>query len=353
MARPNQAQVRAALRLTTKVTVATAVVITLIVVGGFSTFSASVALLTIVYTIGDTFGSSIEIGVNRIAGSVIGCVIGALIYLTGVEIWLGTILAVALTLFGCAFLPMRLGYRLAAVLAGTVVLVPGDSVWQSVWQRVVATAIGVIGALVVDAFVFPAHTGQRVRALMADVLSQCRVGVDAQFATALTGQPNDRDIRPEVLPKFVDAQACITAVRYQPGIGSFESSDVYLLVANARAISAAVDTLKRSAVGLHQVVEAQHCESELRELLSLTNDAFDATVRALRAEEVIHLPDISGPADALRSRLVALTVDTRDVGRAFTFVFNVELIHTHLAWVNEHARPTMGNQWHVFAPRSA
>ena len=96
-------------RLAIKITIASLITVGLSLYFGITPANTSIALLTIIYTVGETFGSSLETGLNRAAGSVIGYGFGAIMVLIALPMWIAAPVAVGLTLFVCALLPMRLG----------------------------------------------------------------------------------------------------------------------------------------------------------------------------------------------------------------------------------------------------
>ena len=65
-------RVSSAGRLAIKITIASLITVGLSLYFGITPANTSIALLTIIYTVGETFGSSLETGLNRAAGSVIG-----------------------------------------------------------------------------------------------------------------------------------------------------------------------------------------------------------------------------------------------------------------------------------------
>ena len=66
----NSVRVSSAGRLAIKITIASLITVGLSLYLGVTPANTSIALLTIIYTVGETFGSSLETGLNRAAGSV-------------------------------------------------------------------------------------------------------------------------------------------------------------------------------------------------------------------------------------------------------------------------------------------
>ena len=343
-------RVSSAGRLAIKITIASLITVGLSLYFGITPANTSIALLTIIYTVGETFGSSLETGLNRAAGSVIGYGFGAIMVLIALPMWIAAPVAVGLTLFVCALLPMRLGYRLAAVLAGSIVLVHGDNLWQTVVQLVLATFAGIIVALAVDYFVLPSHTRPHVRGLLADALDACDRSVTSTFSVVETGAGQTIDVHPEVLSKLVQANELITVIKYQPSLGPFESSAIYELVASVRSVNGTLDPLARAASGAHEVIGAEPSLAQVRRLAADLHTSFAIVSSQLRGEPATPLPDINASAEAIRNSVTLDGHSVRDVGRAFAFVFEVEVIFRHLQLVAVNLETERAREGHSSVP---
>ncbi|HAM22592.1 MAG TPA: hypothetical protein DCQ04_10030 [Actinobacteria bacterium] len=346
----NSVRVSSAGRLAIKITIASLITVGLSLYLGVTPANTSIALLTIIYTVGETFGSSLETGLNRAAGSVIGYGLGAIMVLLALPMWIAAPVAVGLTLFVCALLPMRLGYRLAAVLAGSIVLVPGDNLWHTVVQLVLSTFAGIIVALAVDYLVLPSHTGPRVRSLLADALDSCDRSVTSTFGVVGTGAGQTIDVHPEVLSKLVQANELITAIKYQPSLGPFETSAIYELVASVRSVNGTLDPLARAAIGANQVIGTGPSLPHLQSLAADLQTTFANVSAQLRGQPATQLPDITEAAEAIRDSVTFEGHSVRDVGRAFAFVFEVEVIFRHLQLIAVNLETERAREGHASVP---
>lgn len=347
----NRAKLSSSWRLAIKVTVATLVCIGLMLGAGFSPVNAAIALMTVVYAVGSTFGGSIEIGIHRSIGTVIGCLIGAAFVLVPVQapLWIGASVAVGVTLFCCALLPLRLGFRLAAGLAGSIVLLPGPDVWLTVEERVLGTLAGIAAALIVDALLYPTRTRPRVRELLAETISSCAGAIDTAFGIAVTGEGAPEDIHGEVLARLVEANELITSISYQGMLSPDETADVTELAARVRDVIGTVDAMNRSAAGLHRVLEDSSAGNEMTQLRFAVAQAFTAVGDRLRGSGSDPVADIAECAEMAREALALQGPQIRDIGRAYAFIFEAEVAVGHLRYIEQNLeQPHRLNR--LFAP---
>ena len=152
---------------------------------------AAWAVVAVVVVMGFTAGASSIAAINRLQGSVVGCLTGAITQLIfGEWLWLPFVAAISvgLSLIFCRLLRIGAGFRLGAALAGFFVFVPGNEEWLTVWYRLLATGIGVAIAIIIM-LVIPSHTDEKVRNGSAGGLSDSLLIVDAAFNRWL-GQPD-------------------------------------------------------------------------------------------------------------------------------------------------------------------
>ena len=142
---------------------------------------AAWSVVALVVVLGTTMGQSVTSAVNRMAGSVVGCLTGAIVQVTMPWLWLPlrVVIAVLACMLICRLLRLTAGQRLGMALAGFFVFVPGDEEWQTVGWRLLATLIGIVVALVVTLLLWPASARDRlaegISAVLADVQASLEV----------------------------------------------------------------------------------------------------------------------------------------------------------------------------------
>jgi uncharacterized membrane protein YccC len=89
---------------------------------------AAWSVVALVVVLGTTMGQSVTSAVNRMAGSVVGCLTGAIVQVTMPWLWLPlrVVIAVLACMLFCRLLRLTAGQRLGMALAGFFVFVPGD-----------------------------------------------------------------------------------------------------------------------------------------------------------------------------------------------------------------------------------
>jgi uncharacterized membrane protein YgaE (UPF0421/DUF939 family) len=104
--------------------------------------------------------STFQASLNRLAGTAIGAVLGAVfVYLLGSHIlWMG--LAVFITVVICAGLKLKESYRLACVTVAIVMLIKSaGSPWATAMYRFLEVALGIAVALAIST-IFPKSQGE-------------------------------------------------------------------------------------------------------------------------------------------------------------------------------------------------
>ena len=142
---------------------------------------AAWSVVALVVVLGATTGQSVTSAVNRMAGSIVGCLTGAVVQVTLPWLWLPvrvTIAVVACMLI-CRLLRLTAGQRLGMALAGFFVFVPGDEEWQTVGWRLLATLIGIAVALAITLLLWPSTARDRVTQGIAAFLADLQASLAA------------------------------------------------------------------------------------------------------------------------------------------------------------------------------
>ena len=175
---------------------------------------AAWSVVALVVVLGTTTGQSVTAAVNRMAGSVVGCLTGAVVQVSLAWVWLPVrvTIAVVVCMLICRLLRLTAGQRLGMALAGFFVFVPGDEEWQTVGWRLLATLIGIAVALAITLLLWPSTARDRLTQGLADVLAGVQASLDAD-RRRLHG--DDAPTAPP-LPSVSALRPLVAERRYEP-----------------------------------------------------------------------------------------------------------------------------------------
>lgn len=204
---------------------------------------AAWAVVAVVVVLGATTGQSVTSAFNRMAGSVVGCVTGAVVQLTLPWLWLPIRVAIAVLacMLICRLIRLTAGQRLGMALAGFFVFVPGDQEWVTVGWRLLATLIGIAVALAITLVLWPASARDRLLS-----------GIDAVLAAVSESLEADRRRLRDASaptapapPPIAELRPLVAERRYEPpGNGP-----------GARALSGILDGLDLAVAGVSRLDE--------------------------------------------------------------------------------------------------
>ena len=90
--------------------------------------------------------------------------------------------------------------------------------------------------------------------------------------------------------------------------------------------------------------------TQVRRLAADLHTSFAIVSSQLRGEPATPLPDINASAEAIRNSVTLDGHSVRDVGRAFAFVFEVEVIFRHLQLVAVNLETERAREGHSSVP---
>ena len=137
------------------------------------------AVISAVIVMQSNLGRSISAGTNRLLGTAIGALVGAVVFRIAALNVYGVFLAIALTMAICSIRPLQQSQRLAGVTAAIVMLVGEGSAWRAGFSRFVDVALGILVALLVS-FLWPSRAELDLRSSLADTYRDLQ-----QFFTAV------------------------------------------------------------------------------------------------------------------------------------------------------------------------
>lgn len=241
---------------------------------------AAWSVVAVVVVIGFNAGASTVAGVNRMQGSIVGCLTGGVTqFVLGGRIWLPFVAAIAvgLSVTFCRLLRIGAGFRLGGALAGFFIFVPGDEEWATVGWRLAATLLGIgIGMLVMLAW--PARADKSVRMGIAGALRDCTLLIDASVSRWFgQDEPEGTEAARSKLRAGTTAVAAALADRSHERAGAWDASVYSTLMADLN--DAMVTARRVDRVAEHQPGDA---------LYTGVSDPFSASVEACRlvADEV-------------------------------------------------------------------
>jgi uncharacterized membrane protein YccC len=281
-------------------------------------------------------GGSWKASGQRLLGTAVGALIGALVTgLLGVNmVWLGA--AVCVTLLVCSWLGLRESLRLAGVTLALVMLSgQGASPWAVAGQRFLDVVLGILSALLTQTFVWPARAGAELRQELGRALAACgrlyRPVVESCLKGA--GRPQDLDERrAEVRQSLLRVQALLgdwqsEPMRQRPEdrllpafVGQIGEVRLHLLVVDRAAAAMAHDTFYR------------RLQAPLGELAQATGDAFDWLAVAVTSPRPPDRAPVLNQAlvavdreyDQLREARASSAFATDEILRFCTFFFNLK-----------------------------
>lgn len=295
---------------------------------------AAWSVVALVVVLGTTTGQSVTAAVNRMAGSVVGCITGAVVQVSLPWMWLPlrVTLAVVACMLICRLLRLTAGQRLGMALAGFFVFVPGDDEWQMVGWRLSATLIGIAVALAVTLLLWPATARDRLTKGIVEVLEGVKgsLQVDRQ---RLAGAQVD----PAPLPPAVSALRPLVAERRfeAPGHGP-----------TASQLSGILDGLDLAVAGVRRLdaVSAPGPQALTPAMSRDLGPVFDDLVACCitlgdlmqaRASASVSLGDVDGALSAalegLRATHLTLAADARELRDLFAVVEALALIASGLS----------------------
>ena len=298
---------------------------------------AAWSVVALVVVLGTTTGQSVTSAVNRMAGSVVGCVTGAIVQVTMPWLWLPIRVAVAVVacMLICRLLRVTAGQRLGMALSGFFVFVPGDEEWQTVGWRLLATLIGITVALIITLVMWPSNARDRLTAGIDTVLAGVQSSLE-QDRRRLSGD----DVPAADPPASVAALRPLVAERrYEP----------LWRGPSATQLSGVLDGLDLAVAGVRRLdaVSAPGPQALAPALAPDLDPVFDALLGACAALRVrVEGPDgstpeppdlsgidaaLSGALETLRAAHLTPAADAAELRDVFAAVEALSLVASGLA----------------------
>lgn len=323
---------RSAVRYTVGVLVTAAIVWVLVL----PSEPAAWSVVALVVVLGATTGQSVTAAFNRMAGSIVGCLTGAIVQVALPWLWLPLRVAVAVLacMLICRLIRLTAGQRLGMALAGFFVFVPGDEEWQTVGWRLLATLIGIAVALVIALTLWPASARDRLRTGIDEVLDWIIDSLRAD-AARISGAPMP-DAASPAPPSVASLRPLVSERRYEPpGHGP-----------SATQLSAILDGLDLAVAGVHRLDTAADPGPQgllramapdlcavIDDLVEACNDIKTASGRSPDGTELEGAVDasLSAALERLRSAHLTPSADAGELRDLFACVEALSLVAAGLA----------------------
>ncbi|MEH2378714.1 MAG: aromatic acid exporter family protein [Nostoc sp.] len=145
------------------------------------------AAIAAIIVMSSTHGSTLLLGIQRIIGTVIGAIGGAIFAVAlGTNFWsLG--ISVFLTIFLTSYWKFNEAAKLAGYVSAIVILSHSQSPWLYAWGRFLETLLGIGVALLVNNFIFPASAGVELRRCLSQTLTDLEQFYELVVDSAFTG----------------------------------------------------------------------------------------------------------------------------------------------------------------------
>ncbi|HEY9127947.1 MAG TPA: FUSC family protein [Acidobacteriaceae bacterium] len=235
-------------------------------------------------------GSTVTASRDRLVGTLIGALYGAVFSIFGEGVWI-YLLAVVIAMITCSLLGLKNSSRLAAVTVTILMLVhrTGSGFWSN-WilpmHRVIEVLLGIIVALLIATFVFPS----RAKARLQDGLAQELLLLSSVFQIIMQefhGLPAanlDSAWKEAATSEEANAQL-LSAARNEPSAGSIPVESLSLFHQSAQELTDALHALelaaKSSDAGSSDRSYLAKLEPEIRALTLALYNGFESLARGI------------------------------------------------------------------------
>ena len=223
-------------------------------------------------------GSSWKASGQRLLGTAVGALIGALVTgLLGVNmVWLGA--AVCVTLLVCSWLGLRESLRLAGITLVLVMLSgQGASPWAVAGQRFLDVVLGILSALLTQTVVWPARAGAELRQELGRGLAACGRFYRSVVEPCLKGacRPPDLDEgRAAVRRSLQRMQVLVGDWQSEPMRQRPEDRDLAAFVEQIREVWYHLLAVDHAAAAMARDTFYRQFQTPLGELADATGHAF-------------------------------------------------------------------------------
>ncbi|MBH8573926.1 FUSC family protein [Nostocaceae cyanobacterium CENA369] len=150
--------------------IAIASAISLVIAQGLQWEYPFYAVIAAIIVMSSTHGSTLKLGIQRLIGTAIGAVTGAIFAIALGSNFLSLGVSVFLTIFIASSGKFNEAAKLAGYISAIVILSHSQSPWLYAWQRFLETLLGIVVALLANNLIFPARAGTELRRYLSQIL---------------------------------------------------------------------------------------------------------------------------------------------------------------------------------------
>jgi hypothetical protein len=150
--------------------IAIASAISLVIAQGLQWEYPFYAVIAAIIVMSSTHGSTLKLGIQRLIGTAIGAVTGAIFAIALGSNFLSLGVSVFLTIFIASSGKFNEAAKLAGYISAIVILSHSQSPWLYAWQRFLETLLGIVVALLANNLIFPARAGIELRRYLSQIL---------------------------------------------------------------------------------------------------------------------------------------------------------------------------------------
>jgi uncharacterized membrane protein YccC len=287
-------------------------------------------------------GSSWKASGQRLLGTAVGALTGAVFtwLLGGAVLWLGA--AVCVTLLVCSWLGLRESLRLAGATLVLVMLSGKDAdPWLIAGQRFVDVVLGIVSALLIQTVLWPSRAGSKLRQELSAALAAGGRLYRPLVASCLNGTYRQQDLdepRAELRQALQRAQGLVKDWQSEPMRQRPEDLVLPALVGQVEGVGHHLLAVDRAARGMEHDTFYQQLRPRLDELARAAGEAFDWLALALTSRELPGSPPqldatltaVDEAFDRQRQTRASSAFATEEVLRFSTFFFNLREVTSGL-----------------------
>ncbi len=308
------------------------------------------AAISAVIVMQSNIGAAIGAAWSRLAGTAIGAFAGALFVVAWGANAPSFGIAVTLAVLACAFLGLLDSYRLAGATVAIVMLSGSHDIpWLVALNRFFEVSLGVIIALLVTVFIWPARARKNLLNGIVDAVSNMN-SLYRAIIDRYSGESEApvEELRAAVAAVVQNNEGLRKQTMYEPRLGPERKELLVLLMDHVHRILHALDALRSTAHVRTGSTLNERFQPELGELIVRIDDAIN------RLGSEISAWRFTMPDGELDRAIVSLEEKTAEVrkSRLMTGHETEEILHyyslfhalRHLAREIEHAREA-GARW--------
>ncbi|AFY31867.1 aromatic acid exporter family protein [Calothrix sp. PCC 7507] len=292
------------------------------------------AVIAAIIVMASTHGSTLKLGMQRLIGTAIGAISGAIFVITlGSNVWsLGV--CVSITIFLTSYWQFNEAAKLAGYVSAIVILAHNQSPWLYAWGRFLETLLGIGVALLVNNLFFPASAGSELRRCLSQTLVNLEQFYGLVVEGALTGtydRPTVDVLKTSIISSLIKGQELWKEVRQgrtnEPPETRVNEAWEFLI----RRIWEHILTMEHTILAREQDTFWQILSPQITNLAQETQSTMLGLATAVKSQEsYVSLPDIEIALTNATERLNRLPeikgendpID--ELLRFFTFFYTME-----------------------------